>query len=306
MQQETNCSNAGVICILPKAGLGNQMFPLLKAVVFAELNGLPLTVTGYLHIKIGPWLRGEKSKRRYSGFFRFQKKMLPALWQQFAINFKRKLHWITEPAVEKKVLKQGQCFLFSSMPHWENYFDGLKQHRALVKEMMPKLVSPVLMQQLEELKPPCIGVHIRMGDFRKLGDGENFAAAGAVRTPVQYFIKVIQGIRQIHGTALPVAVFTDGYRKELNELFLLENVQLAEGKNDLLDLLLLSKSSIIVTSAGSTFSYWSAFLSDAPVIMHPDHLHAPLRSEEVNMQWYEGPFDEEHELLLKNIRAIPF
>jgi len=35
-----------VVCELPKAGLGNQLFPLVKAAVFAELNGLPLIVTG--------------------------------------------------------------------------------------------------------------------------------------------------------------------------------------------------------------------------------------------------------------------
>ena len=64
-----------VVCKLPSAGLGNQLFPLMHAMVFAELNNLPLTVTGYHRIKIGPYLRGEKSKRSYKGYFKFQKSL---------------------------------------------------------------------------------------------------------------------------------------------------------------------------------------------------------------------------------------
>jgi hypothetical protein len=35
-----------VICKLPKAGLGNQLFPLMRAYTFAHLNNLPGMVPG--------------------------------------------------------------------------------------------------------------------------------------------------------------------------------------------------------------------------------------------------------------------
>ncbi len=41
-----------VICKLPKAGLGNQLFPLLKGYVFARLNHLPILVVGFNYLKI--------------------------------------------------------------------------------------------------------------------------------------------------------------------------------------------------------------------------------------------------------------
>jgi len=61
-----------------------------------------------------------------------------------------------------------------------------------------------------------------------------------------------------------------------------------------------------VTSAGSTFSYWSGFLADAPLIMHPDHIYAPIRPVSINERFYEGPLipDNQPDLIVKNITAI--
>jgi hypothetical protein len=50
-----------VICKLPKSGLGNQLFPLMHAMVFAHINQMPLKIIGYHQFKIGPYLRNEKS-----------------------------------------------------------------------------------------------------------------------------------------------------------------------------------------------------------------------------------------------------
>jgi hypothetical protein len=57
-------------------------------------------------------------------------------------------------------------------------------------------------------------------------------------------------------------------------------------------MLLLSKSKIIVISTGSTFSYWSGFLSNAPMIMHPDHIHARIRNLDEKGLLFEGDFDQ--------------
>lgn len=296
-------SESVVICKMPKAGLGNQLFPLLKAFVFGSLNNLPVHVTGYHQIKLGPWLRREKTKRKYNGFFSFQKNLISYLLERTKLNL-RPGQIEAEPTLQVGERRQGQIFLFSTMPSWENYFEGLKEHRKLVLEIFQKVVEPNVFKKLEDRLAPIIGVHIRMGDFRKLNVGENFSSVGAVRTPEAYFLEIISSIRKMHGSSLPVTVFSDGHKEELLSILSLENVQLSEGNSDLEDLILLSRSKIIVTSAGSTFSYWSAFLADAPVIMHPDHLHQPLRSNEVNNHWYEGPFDFTNELLRRNVADI--
>jgi len=51
----------------------------------------------------------------------------------------------------------------------------------------------------------------------------------------------------------------------------------------------MAKSRVIITSAGSTFSEWAAYLSDAVVLRHPDHIHAPIRPLMMQSRCYEGP-----------------
>ncbi len=297
-----------VICELPKAGLGNQLFPLVKAAVFAHLNELPLVVTGYNQFKLGPYLRREKVKRKYKGYFRFQKSLLGEQMDRlFLIKYKG-CESIAEPPVCRLAPEERKAkkFIFSAIPHWSDYFAGLKEHRDLAISLLSDMLDEKVKQALNRLDAPCIGVHIRMGDFRKLRAGEDFKSAGAIRTPEYYFIELIEYIRKISNKNLAVSVFTDGYKNEFEKLFTLDNVQMIEDNTDIVDLFLLSKSKLIITSAGSTFSYWSAFLSNAPVIMHPDHLHAPIRPDEVNRRWYEGPIDSVsgENQLTGNIRCI--
>jgi len=294
-----------VVCKLPKAGLGNQLFPLMKAYTFAQLNNLPVVVTHYHQLKAGVYLRREKYKRNYNGYFIFQKNILYEQLDKWKLS-----RFKDEEIVNEHDLsivagdEMKKCYVFSQMSHWTDYFEGLKEYRPLVIELFWKLLSKQIRDNVLQQAAPVIGVHIRMGDFRKLKEGEDFSKVGAVRTPEKYFVDLIKAIREINGSNLPVSVFTDGFRHEFTELFSVDNVFMVEGNADIVDMLLLSKSSIIITSAGSTFSYWSAFLSDAPVLMHPDHIYQPLRPQDVAKKYYEGPFDVSEQLLVKNIKEI--
>jgi len=295
-------------CKVPRTGLGNQLFPIVKAHVFAALNSLPVVVTGYRQFKLGPYLRGEKSKRNYSNYFNFQKNIASAWIEERSIQALAKKGLVNEPRVERLLeqeVKDG-VYLFSEHPHYHDYFVGLRENRDEARKQLQSILRKEIVDEVNFKDPPVIGVHIRMGDFRKLKQGEDFSQVGATRTPEDYFIDCINKIRSINGSTLPVSIFTDGYRHELKELLALKDVDIVEGNRDIVDLLLLSRSKIIITSAGSTFSYWSGFLSDGPVIMHPDHIYAPLRPETVNKRFYEGPLggDNQPELLVKNIVEI--
>jgi len=294
-----------VVCKLPRAGLGNQLFPLMKAYTFAHLNKLPVRVTGYNQLKIGPYIRGEKTKRKYRGVFTFQKNRISEWWDTSKLK-KYKGEKIEEPPVRylDDINGTNKLYIFSAMPHWEHYFDGLQEHRKIVIELFWKLLTDKVQKKIHDLPAPCIGVHIRMGDFRKLEEGEDFSKLGIVRTPELYFINVINTIRSIHGSELPVSVFTDGFRNEFRGLFKLNNITMIEGNHDIVDLVLLSKSKIIVTSATSTFSYWSAFLSEAIVIMHPDHVNTSIRPKGDSSLLYEGAMAPGNSLLVQSIKKI--
>lgn len=295
-----------VVCKLPKAGLGNQLFPLMKALVFARLNGVSASVIGYHQVKLGPYIRGERSKRNYLGYFTFEKTLFAETWDRIRINFLSRTGYrvIEEPDLTVIDRSHNAIYVFSRMPHWTDYFAQLKDFRPLVIELFWDAIRPSIIQQLGSVVPHKIGVHVRLGDFRKLKAGEDFAKVGAVRTPLNYFTEVVGKIRQVHGTSLEVGIFTDGKREELADILKLENVDVVNGKNDILDMLLLSKSKVIITSAGSTFSYWAGFISDALLIMHPEHLHASLRPVGLDFDVYEGPFEETNALLVKSIRKL--
>jgi Glycosyl transferase family 11 len=278
---------AVVHCSLPNAGLGNQLFPLLKAHLFAEKHQLPIVVTGYNRLKIGPYLRGDKSKRNYQRSFNFQKNWFAGLLASRGLG--QYQHTVHETQLSEAVVIQSNTrYLFDSIPHWKDPFDGLKQHRHQVLKIFQRLLHPSIKEALDNRPYPIIGVHIRMGDFRKLQSNEDFAKVGGVRTPETYFIEMINGIRRMAGHELPVTIFSDGHRHELPALFQLPDVTLAEGNRDIVDLILLSKSKIIVASAGSTFSTWAGFLSDAALVLHPDHIHASVRPAAFNERFYEG------------------
>ena len=295
-----------VICKLPKAGLGNLLFPIMRAHVFARLNNLDIIVTGYHRVKLGPFLRMEKSKRKYSGYFRFQKNWIGEMLDKRRLRKLDPAVLITDPPVQVMEVQsdENKTYLFSRLPDFWDFFAGLNPYRILVKDIFWELIHPRIKKKLEGKKAPCIGVHIRMGDFTKLKPGEDLSERGQVRTPEEYFINTIKNIREIHGSALPVTVFTDGYRHEFEHLFSLENISLSEGNPDIVDLILLSRSQVIVVATGSTFSYWAGFLSDAAVILHPAHIYKPNRLPTDVPALYEGPFDRNNSLLVNSIRKI--
>ncbi len=162
-----------VICKIPKAGLGNQLFSIMKAFVFGRLNNLEVIVTGYHWLKLGPYLRKEKTKRRYYGYFIFQKTWIGDQFDKLKIRKSEKGGVIVEPPVQVMELSaiENKSFEFSEPPSHKNFFAGLNLNRSLTKEIFWELLNDSIKKKLENKKSPCIGVHIRMGDFPKSKTG---------------------------------------------------------------------------------------------------------------------------------------
>ena len=82
----------------------------------------------------------------------------------------------------------------------------------------------------------------------------------------------------------------------------LPSVRIAERNRPIFDLLQMSRAQLIIVSASSTFGYWAGFLSDSPVILHPDHIHASHRPAWINERYFEGaamgPFEKWPEVLI--------
>lgn len=299
-------SKSIVVCDIPRAGLGNQLFPLLKSYFFANSNQLPIVVSGYHQIKIGPYLRGDRSKRRYRGFFVFEDNVFTELIKKirWKVSSNNKIYNPSINLSVDKLNKQRVIYIFNEIPEWHDYFKEMRENRKEITNLLWQIIQPPIKSSLANLQQPFIGLHMRMGDFKKLAAGVDFSNAGVTRTPEDYFYQVITDVRNIYGSDLPVSIFTDGHSDEIGKILSLRNINIVTGNNDLVDLLLLSKSKLLITSAGSTFSYWAGFLSDAPIIMHPAHIYAPIRLPDEGL--YEGPFDANNQELVKAITSIKY
>lgn len=295
---------------LPRTGLGNMLLVWARAVLFAHINSLPVVAPIWGKIAIGPYLRGERDKRYYGNLF-FNKDYVSKFNYFLASLKKKQLHY--NPVISKMELsnlevKEIDChlFIFNQLPHWSDFFIDLKEYQAIVKDKLLASIRPSVLEVISHRPTPQIGMHIRMGDFRVLKPEDDFTKLGGVRTPFNWFIRVIDAIRGIAGYDVPVTIFSDGYDYELSELLKLPQVSRASPASALSDMLTLSRSKLLVASSGSTFSYWASYLGQCPTIWHPAHFHAGVFPRDLSQNVFEGGFDPESmpiaDLLTRNIK----
>jgi hypothetical protein len=296
-----------VLAVLPNAGLANKLFVWAKAEVFATLNDMPSDTIGWTWPKIGPLLRGERSLRMYGRHFRSRKWACSiTLATGF---FAGKL--VIEPEVALLPSRPGrgsQTYVFKDVPSWRDHFGDVRNHRDFIRDRLLVIIRDQYKRELDTLRPPVVAVHVRRGDFRSLRVGEDFAHVGGVRTADQYFVDLIEQIRHVSGWEVPVTVFSDGTNDEIAVLTRMSGVTRSPATSDVVDLLLMAKARIIIPSAGSAFGEWAAFLSEAAVLRHPAHIHAPIRPTPYTDLYYEGPApagsQDWSDLLLSNILEI--
>ncbi|HEV2478856.1 MAG TPA: hypothetical protein VGS79_04305 [Puia sp.] len=261
----------------PRTGLGNMLLVWSRAFVFSRLNGLPLVTTSWGRIQWGAWLRWERKKRAYWGYFRED-----GWWRRWSTAFeKKRLAVVTEPEVKPWPGTDETIFLFDQVSPEKDLFGPFRAHRDMVKEGILDLLSPRMRAALDTYAPPVIAIHIRRGDFKY----------GNPLTPTLFFIEAIRLTREAAGEQWPVTVFTDAAPGEIGDVLALPGVRLAEDKPDILDILLMSRSRVLVLSRSSTFSYWGAFLSDAIIIKPEGDWQDDLRPMEINHRIFEGKVD---------------
>ena len=270
----------------PKTGLGNMLLLWARAVVFARINHFELVTSSWWGFRWGALVRQEQKKRLYWKYFReaavFSR--IKALWY---LKYRKV---IVEPKAEYLSEDQSsKCnlYLFNKVMPDYNLFDPLRGHYNLIVNELHCALRPSKKKLLDKYERPVIGIHIRRGDFK----------LGSTLTPLNYFIEGIKIIREISGDDWPVTVFTDAGKEEIETLLSLPATRLAEEKADILDILLLSKSDVLLLSGGSTFSYWAAFLSNAFVIRPMNDwlgnikTQAPEYSNYVEIKWQHDELD---------------
>lgn len=294
-----------VLCRLPVAGLGNQLLVWAKALVFAETHGLEMIHSG--------WSRPSRTRvtRILSGNETWLSKIHPSpiarrIYYHLAQSWR--CREIVEPLPSWQPKAEGQAIVFDKVPHWEDYFAGLREHRDLLISALPHILRPGIQAAAAALPPPLIAVHVRMGDFHRLAANVDFSKAGQTRTPQSYFQAAIEGLRHYCGWEAPIHLLSDGSPQELAPLLTLPAVTLAPQRPAIIDLLWMSRARAIVCSAGSTFGFWAGFLGHAALLHHPAHAPKPLRDDALNARIFDGAAAEDWRewppLLRQNLQAI--
>lgn len=267
-----------------RSGLGNMLFSWARAEVFANRYGVRMLAPLWVRPKIGPMLRGESDKRLYAGLFDNRSYIRgPRRW--LALSRAARISEAEADAVMRR-LESGSpppgnpiVALFEGYHRW---FEGvgphqhLVPHRDLVCRRLREILSRGVQRRLAESDQSFdIAVHVRRGDrpsmaFMEPYPGEIDGIPQHTKTmPDQWFINCINGVRAALGRAAPVTIFSDARDEQITALLSLDNVRRAPANSSIVDIFLLSRAKVLITSGTSSFSAWAAYIGAMPAIWYP-------------------------------------
>ena len=116
-------------------------------------------------------------------------------------------------------------------------------------------------------------------------------------------------IRQAVGYPSAAYIVSDGTRAQLAELLSLENVHLVRPGSAISDLLVMSKSRVLLASGSSSFAAWGAFLGQMPTASHPGQAMIPewrLTAERGQFLAEFDPKNPAHEFIAQARLALNF
>ena len=263
-----------------RAGLGNNLIIWARAELFAREHNLPLIAPRWSVFKIGPILRREKDWRLYGSLFTAGDGIAGLKrWLLF-----RRATIVGESSVESPLVVEQpgsriiEFSYYSARPdgvykfvQMGEFFAPLIAHADFLKKRLATIVAPEHQRVVDSLfNEPFIGIHFRRGDKPPLEGGKLYPPDTDHPTlPTEWYVAALKDTRAKLGYDAPAIVFTDGRPEQTAPLTSLPNVRVAPPNNALVDLLLMAKSKIFISTLSSSFSAWAAMLAKIPNIHYP-------------------------------------
>ncbi len=246
-------------------GIGNGLYNYFHAFVLAKKHDGKLINPPWPTLKVGPILRGERSKRFYWGIFKPSLQDISGIQKILLLINK----WMSRNEIflgdnQNIKVKKGALNIVS-FRDFKFTFDGLYEYRNDIRSRFIEIIRENYQDKISWGKGNYIAVHIRLGDFKVVED-LSLIKKGAVNTriPFPWYSNIIDALSKSYPD-MPVRIFSDGKESDLAPLLNKNNLEIYRGSTDLDDLLTMSGASILVGSR-STFSYWAAFLGNMPSI----------------------------------------
>jgi hypothetical protein len=143
---------ANVYIRFPRTGLGNMLLVWSRGFVFASINDLPLVTSPWGGIHWGAWMRWERKKRTYWGYFKENTR-----WERLQLAFqKRSFRIVNEPGIDLISPEENgkTLFLFDQVFTDNDLFGPVRAYRPLILQGLSALLLPAMKQRLEEYAPP--------------------------------------------------------------------------------------------------------------------------------------------------------
>jgi hypothetical protein len=254
------------------AGLGTRLFPWARCKIFAARHELPMLAPRWVQLRVGPLLRGGIQLQAYHrqillmGQFRRNGYIggldRARLGSAPRIDEPQRLDDASVPSYGHR----GPVVI--TFKGYGNLFADLEGQQEFLLEALRDEAQAKWVSLADRLAAP-IGVNVRCGnDFRDARSESDFTTMGAVKTPVPWFVRALQAVREASGSAQPAVVVSDGTPEQLKDLLSMPNVHFARPGCAISDLLTLAHAKVLIGSGGSSFSAWASFLSRAVTFSH--------------------------------------
>lgn len=214
-------------------GLANCMFFATRGLIFANDNGLRFLRPTWERFGIGPIIRREKDKRFYFGLFKGWLS-LDNFYKCFRLLFRRNV-----------VCLSG----------WWNYGTDMITNWDLVRNYFFSNINEAAICKVPYRFKNTIALHIRRGD---MPDVDTISTEWSYR-----MLKLVLA----EAPNANVLLFSDGNDDELKEFLDMPNVTRAFYGNAIADIVAISRCQVVIGTY-STFSWWGAYLSQAPYVAY--------------------------------------
>jgi hypothetical protein len=254
--------------LVGRAGLGNALFPWARAELFAQRSGARILAPHWPSFRIGPYLRREPDKRRYSGFFRamhhssgFSRIAIEAIGRRIPEG-----RWIS---ISAEIDQSNRPCIVEFSGLIDLFVPLLGEHK-FIREQLWNMTAKPLRSKGEEYGGKFIAVHVRRGDITRQGFKRDELTQVNQYTPISWFASMARAVRREKSfRSIPIVIFTDGTYEEVSALCAIEGVRLHRRQPAIMDLWTLAHAKLLLASGFSTFGMWASFLKGMPTIYAP-------------------------------------
>lgn len=246
-----------VYCRTTRAGLGNELFPVIRAALIADDRGIAELEPVWIRPRLGPMIRGERDKRRYHTLFK--RPGARAIAVRALVLFAAQRFDESDQKIRGGLPGHGVIVVTGMGGCFED-FQG--RHSLVLSKLESRSRNHSTRQNSAN-----VAMHVRLGDFS--GAANSGVIGRNESTSIDWFIDVAVAIVD---SGLAVTVFSDGKDSELAPLLSVPSVSRAPSGTALSELFDMSGHAFIVGS-GSTYTAWGAFLADKPLLLFPGTNH---------------------------------